>query len=988
MKALTFIEIDVDFCTLEFGIEPCRAQLGWAGDAGGPYAVDFDGEDTWLTRGAGLTGAADSKLVTVSGWLRIDAEGIEQRVVYSESSAAERFTFYIDATEKLCIVGRNAAGTIILNVQSSANAISIEKQWVHFIASFDLSDTGKRHLYVDDAAVMSVVTYTNEAIDFTNTEWAIGAEPNGDSPYNGRMAELWVAPGVYIDLSVEDNRRKFFGNTGRPVSLGATGQIPTGTTPLIYMSGQDNDWAVNKGTGGGFTIEGIVRAAEFATGVRKCFNSLGTCQDRLHFTNDPVTMRFAMPTDYLPRDVEIVAACVDGVSFTPAVVSLGKNLGQRASLSVSFFDFKHSDTGPGFDPYRLERPYDPWTLGTFWGKFRARQPFLRGRNLRVIRGLLGEDIADMDTRHYIIESFNGPDMQGRYSITAKDVLKLADGDRAQAPLVSQGFLTAELAADGTSATLNPSGIGNLEYPASGYVAIGGKEIVAFTRSSDTLTLTRAQFETEAVVHDAGDRVQLCLQYSGEDPGDIIADLLENYAGVPAGYIPISQWNAETSAFLRRLYSSLIAEPTSVNSLISELIEQAALALWWDDSAQIIRLQVLRQISTEADDYGDENVLQGTLGITEQPDARISQIWTYFAQVNPLKAVTDADNFRSIAALVDLESETDYGSPAIVKVFSRWIPAGGRAVAERLNDIKIGRFRTAPRKFTFSLFRRGPENPALGGGYQLNAWPIQDPTGARDSVPIQITRLNPSSDAYGIEAEEMRFVTFDEDDLSNRLIIYDSALNNVNLRTTHDLLYPPPVDGDEVACIVEANVVIGSVSTALPAFNLGDWPAGVAIEVIVRGRIQGAGGRGGQGGPYGGSEAGEPGYDGGTALYTRYAFELDATEGAIWGGGGGGEGGVPLGGSSAGGGGGGAGTVPGAGGPAGDGGINGSPGTPTAGGAGGEGGDYGDGAAGGGPGLNGGTGFFGFFPAAAGAAIDGISYITVVDDGDARGPQVN
>jgi len=599
----------------------------------------------------------------------------------------------------------------------------------------------------------------------------------------------------------------------------------------------------------------------------------------------------------------------------------------------------------------------------------------------------------MDVRHYVIESFNGPDTAGRYSITAKDVLKLADGDRAQAPIVSQGFLTAELAADGTSATLNPSGIGNLEYPASGYVAIGGKEICAFTRSSDTLTLTRAQFETVAAVHNAGDRVQLCLQYSGEDPGDIIADLLENYAGVDPDYIPISQWNSETGAFLRRLYSTLIAEPTSVNALISELIEQAALALWWDDSGQQIRLQVLRQISTEAADFGDENVLEGSLGISEQPDARISQIWTYFAQVNPLKAVTDADNFRSIAALVDLESETDYGSPAIVKVFSRWIPAGGRAVAERLNDIKIGRFRAAPRKFTFNLYRRGPENPTLGGGYQLNAWPIQDPTGARESVPIQITRLNPASDAYAVEAEEMRFVTFDEDDLSNRLIIYDSAINNVNLRTTHDLLYPPPVEGDEVRCIVEANVVVGSASTSLPAFNLGDWPDGVTIELVVLGRIQGAGGKGGQGAPYMGSDSGENGGNGGTALYARYPFELDATGGAIWGGGGGGAGGTRLPDSGAGGGGGGAGTVPGNGGLAGadgeNGGVNGSPGTPTAGGAGGSGGPYGNGGAGGGPGLAGADA--GFIPGSggdAGNAIDGISYATVVDDGDARGPQVN
>lgn len=725
--------------------------------------------------------------------------------------------------------------------------------------------------------------------------------------------------------------------------------------------------------------EGACTAVLGVDSERKCFNSIATCAKRADLDLEPVTLRFAIGTDYLAESGIDAIASISDVSITPAVVSLGKDLGTRASVRVTFNDHPWPDTGPGFDKYVTERPYDPFKLGTFWGKFRARQPYLRGRGFRLIRGTLGQTLAQMETRHFIIDSFDGPSMDGTYTIVAKDVLKILDGDRAQAPAVSQGFLTGTLTDSGTSATLNPSGIGNLQYPASGFVAIGGKEICAFTRSGDTLTLTRGQFETEAVEHAAGDRVQLCLQYSGEDPADIIADLMENYGGVPSAYIPLAAWQSQTAAYLRRQYSALIAEPTSVSKLISELVEQAALSIWWDENAQLMRLIVLRQIPDDANRFDDENVLGGTLRITEQPNSRLSQVWTYFAQINPLRSATEADNFRSIAVTVDVEAETDYGSPAIKKIFSRWIPAGGRTVASRVNDIQLGRFRDAPRKFTFELFRYSVERPQIGLGYQIEAWPLQTDIGERDRVPMQFVKITPDADRFRVEAEELRFVEFDEEDIDNRVIIFDSDINNVNLRTTHDLLYPAPVEGDEVSIIVESGAIIGSTSTAVAAMIAGDWPTGVALTLTVRGRIQGAGGAGANAS---GSSPFPAGGAGGVALYTRYPIDVVLSSGEIWGGGGGG--GVQSGFPPRGGGGG-AGRVGGAGGAASVPAAAGSPGTSDAGGLSGasvrpngDGGDPGE------PGFSGAASAGG----AAGAAIDGVSYVTETGTGDIRGPEIN
>lgn len=559
------------------------------------------------------------------------------------------------------------------------------------------------------------------------------------------------------------------------------------------------------------------------TGDIKCFNSLGTCQDRANFDNVPVTLRFAEATSWLPSDIEIEAASIESVSYSPAVISLGEDMGQRASLTVTFKDHRHSDTGPGGDNYLADRDYNPFETGTYWGKFRTRNPFQRGRSIRWIQGLLGEDIADMETRHFVIESFDFDALAGKFTITAKDTLKLADGDRAQAPLLSPGFLSANINNVVTAATLSPAGIGNTDYPASGYLNIGGKEIVSFTRVADALTITRAQFNSEAVAHNSGDRLQLCLHYNAEDPANVIADLFENYAAIDAAYIPVVDWLAETEAFYRRVVTALIAEPTPVKTLVSELIQQCGLAIWWDDVGEEIRLQVLRAISTTAETFNDSNVAEGTLQAREQPGKRISQVWCYFGILNPLKGVSDPDNFRSTAIRVDLDAEEDYGQPAIKKIFSRWIPFGGLTIADRVTAIQLGRFRTAPRHFAFELYRRGAETPVLGEGCRLFGLPMQDSTGALADVPIQITRLNPDVGVYQVEAEEQLFVDLDNEDPNVHPIIIDSNTFDVDLRDLHDTLFGTLDNGVTVNVTVNAGVIVGSTSTSTPALDIGTWP---------------------------------------------------------------------------------------------------------------------------------------------------------------------
>lgn len=724
------------------------------------------------------------------------------------------------------------------------------------------------------------------------------------------------------------------------------------------------------------------------------------------------TIRFAVSTDYLPNSIPAIPSITD-ISIQPTTISLGADLGQRAVVTVTFRDHRHRFDGEDF------------SSGTFWGKFRARYGLsVQGNPFRLIRGTLGQALDEMETRHYIVESTEGPTADGSYQIIAKDIFSLATGAKAQAPVLSTGTLSGALTAIATTMTLAPTGIAS-EYPtiagsspAIGYAAIGGSEIVAFTPTGgDTFTITRGQFNTNGVTHNDGDRVQLALRYSAADPADIIYDLLVNYAGVDPDFISLEDWQAETAAYLGGLtYTALISDPRAVDMLVSEIIEQASLSMWWDDINENIRLQVLQPLSTALDTYDQSNTLAGTLEITEQPEKRLSEVQVYFSKVNPLIQDDETNNYGRTQRTFDDAAVTEYGSAAIKRILSRWIPSTGTVTAETLSNKQLGRFRDPPRRVAFHLMRDQDIDPRLGGGYQLGGTPFQTMTGVAELIPIQITRLNPVADHFEIEAEEMLWTPYGTDiDPVFRTITISASTNNVLLRDLHDDAYGAPVSGDTVTCVIQSTVIVGSTLNTLPSFDVGTWPAGVTVNLKVFGRIQGRGGAGGEGGggPPPTTTNGQAGEVGGPALYTRQAINLTYTTGQIFGGGGGGGGegaetaffspGVVVYGGA--GGGGGAGTLGGAYGNGGLGsgglegsqpnGVNGQPGTPDGAGVTGGAATNADGGPPGGSGNNGldhtvgVVGTSGGAGGAAGAAIDGVSFVTVVGAAGAiAGPQIN
>lgn len=225
-----------------------------------PYAAvaaTFDGANDYMLRGGGLTGAADSKVLTVSFWAKFNEDGSDYQTIFvgnypGGGTPGVGIFIYRLASQRIYVECYNAAGTQIFKALSHASVpFDVASGWRHFMCSVNLA-TAAQHIYVDGANHLVTDTLTDDTIDYTQTQWCIGAVDDGTFKTDCCLSELYINIAEYVDLSDAGNRARFY-NAGEPVDLGSDGSFPTGTAPTIYMKA----WTgANAGSGGNFAITG------------------------------------------------------------------------------------------------------------------------------------------------------------------------------------------------------------------------------------------------------------------------------------------------------------------------------------------------------------------------------------------------------------------------------------------------------------------------------------------------------------------------------------------------------------------------------------------------------------------------------------------------------------------------------------------------------------------------------------------------------------
>lgn len=488
-------------------------------------------------------------------------------------------------------------------------------------------------------------------------------------------------------------------------------------------------------------------AAVGVTGDQKCFNSRVTCQDSDNYNKGALTLRFCKAVANAPRDAILFPSLL-GVSSVPAELNVGGGdsssnpLGTRASVTITLTDHPYHDRV--VDRYWSEREYNAMEGGTFWSKWLARNPYYQGRAIRVLYGYVGQPLAEMKRRHYIIDKINGP-TGGRVAITAKDPIKLLDFVRSQAPFASDGVLIQAVDSTSTEIRLGPSGIGST-YAAIGLGIING-EIIEYDRIGDVLAISgRAMHGTTISDGKIGDSFQQVLSYKNERVDLVIRDLLLTYTDFPSAFIDADAWYEEARLWASSLsVTALITEPTGVAQLIGELIQQTLCYIWWDELEQELRLKVLRprlpQIDADPTPINDAaNIVAGKTSIQDKPEDRVTQVWIYYDKINP----TGGDDEKNYARLRvafdgDAESANEYNEQRIKTIFARWLGQGNDASSLILARRILQRYRDTPKLFTFSLDMKD-DSIRVADFVSFNHKDYVDYYGQPKTVPLQITSL--------------------------------------------------------------------------------------------------------------------------------------------------------------------------------------------------------------------------------------------------------
>lgn len=428
-----------------------------------------------------------------------------------------------------------------------------------------------------------------------------------------------------------------------------------------------------------------------------CYKQYGNCQDRTNYVKTTKTFKFCTKSANAPLDQGFIPCITQHPTTTPSKIIPGKSLGTRTVVDIRMQDFPHHDRG--FDPYFEDRTWYPNAdqRGTFFGKFHARNKYYQSRDCRVKFGFISPDGFSEDdfvTHYYVIEEMNGPDANDMVTHRFNDVLKKTNYDRAQCPMASQGKLSADILAAAGSLTLTPAGIGNSEYPASGYVSVDS-ETMAFTRVADVLTLTRAQYGTTAADHTAGATVQLGYAPVAKNVIDVVYEILVDYAGIDSALIPYADWIQEKTDYLS-IYNltTIVHEPTGVSTLLNELVVECGLLIAWDEQNQEIMLKAVRS-GTTASVINDGKIIKGSFSVKDKPNERLSQIWYHYDWKTPFDR-SELQDFNSTNIYADAESESanKYGETRQEKIYSRWVTATG--IVAEVASRRLKRYKDNPK----------------------------------------------------------------------------------------------------------------------------------------------------------------------------------------------------------------------------------------------------------------------------------------------------
>lgn len=145
----------------------------------------------------------------------------------------------------------------------TTSSVTSASGWVHFWCTWD-NDSNGYYIYLNGSNDTNATTWFIFDVAYASaSNWYVGCASDGSSSkLNGALAELWFDPTSYMSAVGDVDK---FRAGGKPKDLGATGSVPTGSTPIAYLHLDDGEaaanFATNRGSGGNFSVTGALDTA-------------------------------------------------------------------------------------------------------------------------------------------------------------------------------------------------------------------------------------------------------------------------------------------------------------------------------------------------------------------------------------------------------------------------------------------------------------------------------------------------------------------------------------------------------------------------------------------------------------------------------------------------------------------------------------------------------------------------------------------------------
>lgn len=491
-------------------------------------------------------------------------------------------------------------------------------------------------------------------------------------------------------------------------------------------------WGVQVEVGAGASTykptTGAAVSALWGTADRYCHNTWSTCpSSATRLKLDPsgrIRWRFMPPIggvrfdgDFADMDdiatpaipVPKLAVRTSPASMNIAALLEGKSpFGVTGTVTVTMADFVWDDTWG--DYYKALRGALP--TRTFWTTWAARNRLPPQMELVIHDGYVGEALAAMRQRVYLVDGVDGPS-NGMVTIKGSDPLRKARGKTAMFPPADAATLYTEITAGSASVIVSASAetfVSAVHGLTSRFGIRIGNEIIGYTGYTDLgaglyqlIGVSRAVGGTVAAAAREGAKVTRCGHFEGIVLATVAKYLLTDYTPIPDDYIDAAGWASETETWLSigAVSDVWIPEATAVETLLGELCQQGQFMIFWDEWASLVRMQAVAPPTDTVLLLTDANaILADSAQLSVEPDARLTRVTVYY---NPSSwiDVTKAGclNF-SMEVHGDEEQEKAGGEARQREIIARWVAS--EAQAGKIIGRTFMRALTAPRHLSLSL----------------------------------------------------------------------------------------------------------------------------------------------------------------------------------------------------------------------------------------------------------------------------------------------